>query len=250
MNKSLLVLFFGFHFAVFAQSPLKQYTIVTKFSDSCMSYISIPLFAAEQKKDSLNQLIINELIKYHYGENNPGLIPYRFYNETKYGSDAPLNRNIVAENTLANKGIYSFIACPINACTEDLYSNYESIAFTLDSAARKALYIKDIIVPEKLDSFEGFVYWVGKRYNIKNLPTGYITSINPPQVKGSNTLIANSTVSLERGVQRQFYIREQILMVFNEAQHENYPYKSVEIAIPLNLLQYFMKPKYFILFTE
>jgi hypothetical protein len=230
---------------VSAQSVLTQYTIIAKRSEMCEAYITLELFDKALKKDSLNQYIINELIKYHYGVNNPGLLVNRFYANTKYAADAPLNVNIAGMKTFSHKGIYSFVSCPINACTDETYSNYESIALTIDSAAGKALRITDIIEPHLEDSFEKFVLMVAQRYNIRNMPTGYITSVSPVDVRSSNALSNPVNVlTYHKGLQPQFYVRNNFIMLYNYATNSDYPYKAVEIALPLNLTSYFLRKKY------
>lgn len=234
-----------------AQSPLTQYTITAKKSETCETFLSLPLFDQKFGKDSLNQTIINELIKYHYGLYNPGLLFFRFYQQTKFDHTAPLFVNIGAMCTFNHKGIYSFVSCPINACVTDVYSNYESIALTIDSASGKPLKISDIIKKELLDSFERFVLMVATRYNIKNLPTGYFVSTNPIEIRSANTIQNPSNVlTLEMGVQPQFYVRSGQLYVYNYASNTDYPYKAVEVALPLSLVQFFMKPTYAAVFSE
>lgn len=230
---------------VYAQSPLTKYTVSATFSQECIAFISLELFDKSYKLDSLNQLIINETIKYHYGVNNPGLIPMRFYNNTKYGSDAPINRNIENICTFRNKGFYSFIACPINACSEEIYSNYESVCFTIDSAKGKVITIDQVIAPEKRDSFDKFVFMVTKRYNIRNLPTGYYFANEPLDIRTSNGMMNPvNKFELEMGVQSRFHIKGSHMVVYNNASNTDYPYKSVEVALPLNLVNYFLKPAY------
>lgn len=232
-------------------SLLKQYTIKAKLSEECESVISIPLFNESIKADSLNTLIINEVIKYHYGMYNPGLSVQRFYKEIRYASDAPIDRNIVAQNTFAKGGVYSFIAVPINACDKEEYSTYPSIAFTFDSAAAKPIYIKDIIKPEMLDTFDGFVLWVIRRYSIRNQPAGYVISARPAEVRSSNPLIGTAgKIEWERGVQPQFYVKEGKIYLYNYASHEHYSYNSVEVQLPVQMLEYFLKPKYHKLFLQ
>jgi hypothetical protein len=243
-----LILFWvlsGITLQLYAQGPLKQYMITSKRTSDCLSYLSLPLFEEQHKLEVLNKLIINELIKYHYGPDNPGLVPAFFYKETKYAEDAPLDRNIVAECTFSGRGVYSFIAVPMNACQTEEYSNYPTIAFTLDSARGVPLKVKDLLKPEMQDTFEGFVLWVARRYNIKNLPTGYIISGNPPQVRGSNPMISSAgEITHERGLQPQFYFSGSMLYVYNYAKHEHYPYTSVEVGLPIRSLSYFLLPEW------
>ncbi|MFN4971759.1 MAG: hypothetical protein ACK45I_04820 [Bacteroidota bacterium] len=232
-------------FAIKAQSVLSQYTIQAKRSQTCEAFITLELFDKQYRKDSLNQYIINELIKYHYGVNNPGLLVPRFYANTKYANDAPLNINIAGMNTFSSKGVYSFVACPINACSDETYSNYEAVALTLDSATGKALRIADIIEPQLLDSFEAFVLVIAQRYAIRNMPTGYITSLSPIDVRSSNQLSNPVNVlSYHKGLQPQFYVRNNFIMLYNYASNTDYPYKAVEVALPLNLASYFLRKRY------
>lgn len=234
-----------FTLTALAQSVLSPYTIQAKRSETCEVFITLELFDKQYRKDSLNQFIINELIKYHYGVNNPGLFVNRFYANTKYASDAPLNINIAGMNTFSNKGVYSFVACPINACTDETYSNYESVALTLDSASGKALRVSDIIEPHLLDSFETFILQIAQRYAIRNMPTGYITSLSPVEVRSSNPLSNPVNVlTYHKGLQPQFYVRNNLIMLYNYAANSDYPYKAVEVALPLNLTSYFMRKRY------
>jgi hypothetical protein len=233
-----------------AQPVIHQYAIKAKLSEECESILSLPLFDKAYKADSLNTIIINELTKYHYGMNNPGLSVQRFYSEIKYGPDAPIDRNIVAQNTFAKGGIYSFVAVPINACDKEEYSTYPSIALTLDSANFKPLQLKDIIKPGMLDTFDGFALWVIKRYAIKNLPAGYVISARPPELKSSNSLIGSAgKIEWERGLQPQFYVKQGKMYLYNYATHEHYNFNSVEIALPITMLEHFLQPKYFTLFN-
>jgi hypothetical protein len=236
---------------VTAQPLIHQYAIKAKLSEECESILSLPLFDKTYKADSLNSIIINELTKYHYGMNNPGLSVQRFYSEVRYASDAPIDRNIVAQNTFAKSGIYSFVAIPINACDKEEYSTYPSIAFTLDSANYKPLQLKDIVKPGMLDTFDGFALWVIKRYSIRNLPAGYVISARPPEVKSSNPLIGTAgKIEWERGLQPQFYVKDGKIYLYNYAKHEHYSFNSIEVSLPVRMLEHFLQPKFFALFNE
>ena len=177
-----LILFFAFSLYVFAQadSSLKTYTIEAKFDEECSADIVVTLFDQTLKMDSINQVIIDELLRgYYHTRQSQAITLKNFYANKNVDPTGEMMFTIGAECSFHKNGVYSFIACPYNVCEKTARSNFESNCITLDLKTGKTLSLDDIIDPLKRDSFDKYIYYTVTRYHLKNIPSCYISSFHP-----------------------------------------------------------------------
>src|SRR5262245_5954508 len=99
----------------FAQMKITRYSVQSILSDDCKSGFSLDLFDQAEKKDTLNLMILGELtsdldLKWMI------FLDDLYLNKEFKGHERPIMFTITGMNTFARNGIYSFTACPFNAC--------------------------------------------------------------------------------------------------------------------------------------
>lgn len=221
---------------------LQQYEVGYKLNEECTSGVSLTLFEQVNKQDTLNQLVVRELLK---GFNNERFVTLKSLYENKtFGPEKPYMFSVTGMCAYHKGGIYSFVACPFNACDHAPRSNYEATCVTLDVRTKKILTLDDLIDPAKKDSFEKYVYFMATRYHIRNVPTCFVSQYQPVNVKASSGLTTRTdSVEYMHGITNKFYLYDGKLCVFNNAAHRDYGYRSVEVTLQLYYLQYFLRPE-------
>jgi hypothetical protein len=245
MRKLLLACLLLQALFTYAQYDLKNYTVSSYLREDCSTYIMLPLFPKETKKDALNKLLINALTKHHFLFEQQLVNLTAFYEERQYKGDSVLGFTIMAGCTFARKGIYSFTGCPYNACDKKPQSEMETVMAVLDSTKGKLLVLKDIIAPAKYDSLVNFVIMIANRYRIKTIPSCSYSSTTPVVVNSSNgSSTPGNEVTYGNQLDTKFYIKPDALVLHLLAQHSRYAYATVELNIPIRLMAYFLKPEY------
>ncbi len=242
----VVFLFFAQPFFVFAQvdTTLKTYYVSSKIDDDCSANIVITFFNESQNLHRVNQAILDEAMRGYYDTRESQINLKNIYANSVLQNHGEFFYTIGVANTFHKNGLYSFISCPYNVCDKAPRSNFESNFITVDIKSLKILTINDIIDPLKRDSFEKYVYYTTTRYHIKNVPSCYITSYNPPEVRGSNNVtVMTDTITYFKGITDKFYLKDDRLYVFNKAKHRDYNYNSVEVFISLFYAKYFLKPE-------
>lgn len=245
MRNFLFALLLLYAICAHAQYDLKNYTIGSYLREDCSSYIMLPLFPKETKKDELNKLLINALTKHHFLF-EPHLVNLKaFYEERQYNGDSVLGFTIMAGCTFAKNGIYSFTGCPYNACDKKPQSEMETVMAVLDSSKGKLLALKDIIAPARYDSLVNFVIMIANRYRIKTIPSCSYSSTTPVIVNSSNgSSTPGNEVTYGNQLDTKFYIKPDAIVVHLLAQHSRYSYATVELNVPIRLMAYFLNPEY------
>jgi hypothetical protein len=225
-----------------AQLPLARYAMSTQLNDECVSGVSLMLFDTASRQDTLNRMILAELLRFR---NDDKMVTLEdLYKGSQFiGSERPFMYTINGTSPLHRGDLYSFIACPYNACDKSVNSNYETMVVNIDARTKKILSLEDVIEPSKRDSFEGFCLMVANRYHVRNVPSCFISLREPVEVKSSNgATTATDTVTYYRGVYEKFYFRNEQLVVYNKAEHRDYVYKSIELSLPYTMVRWFLKP--------
>jgi len=221
---------------------IKRYTVEAQIDSNCATAVSLDLFDTAYKKFGLNFLISDELLKPAYSDIERHRLLFELYKEN--GSRVPLFFSVTSNCSFSKNDIYSFTACTYNACDNSPKSNYEAGMITVDALTGKVMKLTDIIDPEKIDSFENYIYTTAVKYHVKNVPTCFISSINPVMIKGSNNVTAHTdTIKYFKELTGKFYLSENNLLVFLKAVHRDYTYTSVEVMTPLFYTRYFLKPE-------
>jgi len=245
MVKYLFFFFFSsstfFSFAQ-ADTSLKTYYVSAKIDEECTANIVITFFNESQNLHRVNQAILDETLRGYYNTRESQINLKNIYSNSSLENHGEFIYTIAVANTFHRNGLYSFISCPYNVCDKAPRSNFESNLITIDLNALKILTINDIIDPLKRDSFEKYIYETVIRYHIKNVPSCYISSFNPPDIRASNNVtVMTDTITYYKGILDKFYLKDDKLYVYNKAKHRDYNYNSVEVFISLFYAKYFLK---------
>ncbi len=243
----LLMLLTGMRIDAQAQTQtlLKDYTLSSRLNPECVSQVSLTLFDEKYGLHKLNQLIIDGLTDHHYLFQKQLMDQSNFYANRTFGEDTVLDFTIMASCSYQSNGIYVFVGCPYNACDKRPKSDMEACMVVIDSLEGKSLKLRDIIHPGKIDSLANFALMVLNRYRIKNTPSCNYASLSPVDVRTSNSVISpNNVITYHMGLEERFLLTNDKIILYNFAEHTAYIYQSVELALPLNLIKYFLKESY------
>ena len=226
-----------------ADTSLKTYFVTSKLDEECSADIVVTLFDESLKMDNTNELILDELMRGFYDTRQSAVNLRSFYAKRHFDPTGEFLFTIGAECTFHKNGVYSFVACPYNVCEKVARSTFESNCVTIDLKTGKILGLDDIIDPVKRDSFDNYVYYTATRYHIRNLPSCYISSFNPVNLRGSNNVsVQTDSVTYLKGLTDKYYLEGDKLYVYNKAIHRAYVYNSVEVMLTFYYLKYFLKP--------
>ncbi len=222
-------------------STLKTYSIYAKLDETCSAGVTLTLFDEVLKMDSINQLILDQLVHGYYNPKSSASLKNLYINKS-FDPTPEFAFAIYGGCSYHKNGIASFTSCAYSACDKALRSNFESNVINIDLKTKKILSLDDIIDPAKRDSFEKYVFALVTRYNIKNLPTCFVTGYNPIQVKGSNNIfLQGDSVSYTKGLTDKFYFKDNNFFVYNKAKRKLYNYTSVEVMLTLFNSSYFFR---------
>lgn len=222
---------------------LTTYSIATQVNPSCTSVVSLTLFEQGGGNDTLNNLLIQEMLG-HYMQSKPLQKLDYFYEQRNFGPDSAFDYTLFSSCTYSNNDLYSFTVCPRFACNKaDDENTMETEMATLDARTGRMLDLKDFIDPAKADSLAGYLYKIVTMYRIRNLPVCKVTAFNPNQIATtSGTSTPTDTITYERGYSHKFYLSNERFHFFNKVRHRDYDYTEAEIAVPVYKLGYFLKP--------
>ena len=230
----------------FAQvdTTLKTYYISAKVDEECQANIVITFFDEKLNLHRVNQAILDEMLRGYYNTRESQINLKNIYSNSTLDNHGEFIYTIGVANTYHKNGLYSFISCPYNVCDKAPRSNFESNFITIDLPALKIVSLNDIIDPLKRDSFEKYTYETAIRYHVKNVPSCYISSYNPPDIRGANNVtVMTDSITYYKGILDKFYLKDNKLYVYNKAKHRDYNYNSVEVFISLFYAKYFLKPE-------
>lgn len=246
MKNSVLILSLMFSLSAFAQNKrmLSTYTIQTKVKSDCASVISLTLFEEGTGHDSLNRLLIQEILG-HYMQSKPIQKLEYFYNQRIFEHDSSFDFSISSASTYSNNDLYSFTICPQYACNKEETNTYETEMATLDAKTGRILDLKDFFdLAAKKDTLERFIYKIVTMYRIRSLPICKITGYNPNIISAANGVSTpTDIITYELGLSNKYYISDDRFHLYNRVKHRDYDYADVEIAIPFSKLKYFLKPE-------
>jgi hypothetical protein len=247
VTRILVVLQICLGFCVSAQTDtlLGTYFIHSKIDEDCSADLMLSLFKEESGMDRYNEVILDHLLRGYYDPLQSPVNLKNFYANKTIDPTGELVFNMGGSCSFHKGGIYSFIACPYNVCDKAVRSNFGPNMITLDIAKEKVLKLEDVIDPARRDSFEKYIYETAVRYHIRNVPSCYLASVHPIQVRGSNNIVSSTdTITYQKGLTDKFYISEDRLYVFCKARHRDYTYEGVEVMTPLFYARYFLRPDF------
>lgn len=247
MKKLSLLLLFLLPLLTIAQNKrmLSTYTVQTKVKPDCVSVISLTLFEEGTGHDSLNRVLIQEILG-HYMQSKPIQKLEYFYNQRIFENDSSFDFSIFSASTYSSNDIFSFTICPQYACNKkDETNTYETEMATLDARTGRILDLKDFFDLEtKKDTLERFIYKIVTMYRIRSLPICKNTGYNPNVISAANGISTpTDIITYELGLTNKYYISDDRFHLYNRVKHRDYDYTDVEIAIPMSKLKYFMRPE-------